>query len=82
MSADGVEAVLAGARSKFAEGCNNEAARMFASVGGDESLVNTLTSNGDKKWRCEALPALGDVLSHTSRCVVGVLERCADTMAN
>ena len=75
-----LDALLPHAYSIYNEGCNHETARLIAAVGIDEARVNTLTSGIDHLP--EALGALGDVLEQLPKCVIGVIERCDETMRN
>jgi hypothetical protein len=69
--------------SRYGEGCNNEAARLLASIGPEETRVNQLNLlNMSSPDQPAALGALSDVLQQLSKCVVGVLERCQATMVN
>ena len=76
--------------SRYSEGCNNEALRVFSDVGEDEDVVNYLTA-GLSDWKEE--DRVGNVdfddamdahvyartIKHMSRCFVGTTERCEDT---
>ncbi|KAG8460033.1 hypothetical protein KFE25_014178 [Diacronema lutheri] len=64
------------ALDEYGHGCNNEALRIFADAGQAETTVNNATA-ADRR----AAPALLDsALRNMQRCVVGVLERCEETV--
>lgn len=66
------------AMSSYGEGCNNEALRVLSSTSSEE-VVNTLTSDPEH-WSPAAPVLLEETLHHMQKCVVGVVERCDDTM--
>ena len=77
--AEDMAAKLTQARSQYGEGCLNEPMRIFSDFGDDEELVNNLT-DADNDFGVAEL-ALEQTIERAGRCVVGVLERCADTKA-
>eukprot|EP00316_Scyphosphaera_apsteinii_P023901 CAMPEP_0119314860 /NCGR_PEP_ID=MMETSP1333-20130426/34069_1 /TAXON_ID=418940 /ORGANISM="Scyphosphaera apsteinii, Strain RCC1455" /LENGTH=340 /DNA_ID=CAMNT_0007320059 /DNA_START=109 /DNA_END=1131 /DNA_ORIENTATION=- len=68
--------------SMWGEGCNNEAARVLSSVGMDDARVNRLNLSKASPMVTVGLGALHEVLHELPKCIIGVLERCEDTMAN
>ena len=76
-SAAEIGRTLPRARSNYDEGCNNEAARVLSYHGFDEELLGRLTAGGESSATATAVVA--EVLKRLSSCVVGILERCADT---
>jgi len=75
MSVAEVGSQLSNAMSRYGEGCNNEALRVFSSSGRSEEVINALTPES-----LVAPALLTETLEHMQQCVVGVLERCDDTM--
>jgi len=66
---------LTSARSKYGKGCLNEPMRIFSDFGQDEPIVNNLA--GADLGIAEL--ALNQTVERAGQCVVGILERCADT---
>lgn len=70
--------------SIYGEGCNNEGLRVLSDAGGGEA-VNGLTAGDDLDadgdgWAPGAAAAFRQALARASSCVVGVLERCEETV--
>ena len=80
MTEEEVEWMLPGGRSKVTEGCNNEAARVFSQAGLREDMLGKLTLDG--AFSTPVSKIVAEIVQRLSNCVVGILERCNDTMAN
>ena len=78
--AESLQRILPSVRSKYTCGCNNEAARVLSSFGMDELMLGSLTLDG--RFSRTAANVVSEVLGRLSTCVIGILERCNDTMAN
>ena len=83
MSAADLAAILPRALSQYKEGCNHESLRVLLPAHAHSSFeakLGSLTANASGRgWDARAAPWLNATLSHLSRCVVLVLERCAES---
>lgn len=79
MDAGKLAQALPQAMSMYGEGCNNEALRVLSNSGSSEEVVNAATSGPDSSSSMAPV-LLEETLGHMQQCVVGVLERCEDTM--
>jgi len=65
------------ARSRFGEGCNNEAVRILSDQGLDERKLGFLTYGNT--WSHDVVDTLQLSMGRMERCVIGLIERCTDT---